>query len=145
MLALKLNHSSNGLALVAASLAAFLLAAALLVTGGSWLETPTVLYGIPAGNLLAWSMEFSLPLSAWLLLRNSPLRWPALLLVLLGALWLPASILLAGNVNLNYAEDLPFAVWLVYSASCVIIPLVLIAGWTAARLLVRLRARCERQ
>ncbi|HWM29066.1 MAG TPA: hypothetical protein VNQ14_11450 [Woeseiaceae bacterium] len=136
-----MNDSSNGLALVAGSFAAFLLAAAALVTGGSWLETPTVLFGIPTGNLLAWLMAFSLPLSAWLLLRNSPLRWPALLLVLMGALWLPASILLAGNVNLNYAEDLPFATWLIYCAFCLAIPLVLIAGWTAVRLLVRLRAR----
>ena len=111
------------------------------MTGGSWLETPTVLFGIPAGNLLSWLMAFALPLSAWLLLRNSALRWPTLLLVLMGAFWLPASILLAGNVNLNYAEDAAFVCWLIYSAFCLVIPLVLIAGWTAVQLLVRRRAR----
>lgn len=133
-------HSPKKWAFVAASLLLFLLAGAGLATGGPWLECPTALFGVPVGNLLAWLMAFSLPLSAWLVLRNSTLHWPMLILVVMGALWLPVSILLAGNVYLNYSGGMPFVAWLIYSGFCQALPLVLIAGWTVVRLLARFRS-----
>jgi hypothetical protein len=121
-------------------LVVFLLATASVVAGRPWLEQPTPLFGIPIGNLLAWLMAFSLPLTAWLALRNSALHWPLLVLVLLGTLWLPVCILLAGNVYLNYAEDMPFVASLVYSGFCMVLPLVLVAGWSVVRLLAQFRS-----
>lgn len=132
-------HSSTNWAFVAALLV-FLLASAGLVAGRPWLEQPTALFGIPIGNLLAWLMVLSLPLTAWLALRNSALHWPLLVLVVMGALWLPVCILLAGNIHLNYSEDMPFVASLVYSALCMVLPLVLIAGWNVVRLLARFRS-----
>jgi hypothetical protein len=124
---------------VAVCLLVFLLAVTALVGGGPWLETPTVLFSIPLGNFLAWVMAFSLPLSAWPILRDSHLRWPVLVLVAMGALWLPVSILLAGNVYLNYSGGMPLIAWHVYTGLCVVLPLVLIAGWMVAGLVARFR------
>jgi hypothetical protein len=133
-------HSSTKWAFVAGSLLVFLLATLGLVAGRPWLEQPTALFGIPIGNLLAWLMALSLPLTVWLALRTSGLRWPLLVLVLMGALWLPVCILLAGNVYLNYSEDMPFVASLIYSGFCMVLPLVLVAGWSVVRLLARFRS-----
>jgi hypothetical protein len=121
---------------VALALLAFVLAAWALSTGSPWLGAPVVL-GIPAGNLLAWLMMVSLPLAGWVLLRRGQFRRPAGILVLMGALWLPVSMLLAGNVQLNFQGGGLSLTWLAYTGACLVGPAVLLA----ARLARRARAR----
>ncbi len=117
------------------ALVASLLALAALLTGGAWLGKPTVLFGVPAGNLVAWVMHAALPLMAWSSLRHGALRRLAAMLVLLGAVWLPVSILLAGNVALNFRHDGRSLTWIVYSGACLLLPVLLMA----ARALRRIR------
>lgn len=115
------------------ALVAFLLALAALLAGGAWLGRPTVLLGIPAGNLVAWVMVAALPLAAWSLLRPGALRRLAAMLLLMGAAWLPVSILLAGNVSLNFQRDGPALAWLVYSGTCLLLPVLLLAAKAVRR------------
>jgi hypothetical protein len=112
-------------------LVAFLLALGTLMAGGAWLGKPTVLFSIPAGNLVAWVMMVALPLAAWPSLRQGALRRAAAMLILLGAFWLPMSILLAGNVSLNFQRDGLALAWMVYSGACLLLPVVLLAARAA--------------
>jgi hypothetical protein len=117
----------------AAAFAAFVLAGVMLATGGAWLAEPTALSGIPVGNLVAWVFQLALPAAAWLWLRGGPLGRMATAVLWLGVLWLPISILLAGNVELNFSGGWKSLAWIVLSAACVVLPLVLMAGWIMVR------------
>jgi hypothetical protein len=120
--------------LLAAAQLLFLLAGAHLLLGHHGLARPTPLFDLPLGHLLAWTMMFSLPLAAWLALLYSRLARAALALLVLGVIWLPVSMLLAGNVALNFAGGPRLVIWLAYSAACLLGPLVLGLGWLVARM-----------
>ena len=124
----------------AAALIAFFLAGAALLTGEPWLGSPTALAGIPAGNLLAWILAMSPPLAAWLFVGHGALRRLVAILALMGVLWLPVSILLAGNVSLNFSGGGRLLVWLFYTGACQAVPIMLMTGWAAIRLVGRRRA-----
>lgn len=109
-----------------AALAAFVAALAALLAGRPWLGAPTLLFGIPVGNLLAWVLACSLPFMAWQILRTGLLRWPAGILLALGVLWLAVSILLAGNVNLNFTGGWRLHAWLAISGICLVGPVALV-------------------
>ena len=83
--------------------AAALACLALLVSGADALEA-RLPGGLPLGNAVSAA---ALVLAAWAALRleakGSRLRGIALCALVLSALWLPASILLAGNLELNFA------------------------------------------
>ncbi|MFU8897174.1 MAG: hypothetical protein ACNA8J_12415 [Gammaproteobacteria bacterium] len=125
---------------VAAALLAFCIALAALLAGQPWLGKPALLFGIPAGNLLAWLLMFSLPLAAWLLLPTGRLRRANLLPVLMGACWLPVSIVLAGNIYLNYMGGWRLGLWLAYSGVNLGMPLLLLLIWGTAWCVARIRA-----
>lgn len=108
------------------ALAAFVAALTALLAGRPWLGAPTMLFSIPVGNLLAWVLACALPFAAWQILRTGLLRWPAGVLLALGVLWLTASILLAGNVNLNFTGGWRFHAWLAMTGICVVGPVVLV-------------------
>jgi len=127
------------LSLAAAQLV-FLLAAVHLLLGHHGLARPTPLFGLPLGHVLAWAMMFSLPLAAWLALLYSRLAGAALGFVCLGVLWLPVSLLLAGNIALNFSGGPRLIAWLAYSAACLLGPLLLGFGWLVARSFGRTRA-----
>lgn len=119
--------------LLPVALLAFFWAGGALVTGRPWLGNPTWLFGIPAGNLVAWVFVFALPFAAWMLLRHGTLGRAVMLLVLLGALWLPVSILLARNVSLNFQGGRWLLAWQVYTAACLFLPVVLMVGMVVVR------------
>jgi hypothetical protein len=126
--------------LFAAALIAYFLAGAALLTGKSWLGSPTALAGIPAGNLLAWILSMLPPFAVWLLVRHDALRRATATLVLMGVLWLPVSILLAGNVSLNFPGGGRSLAWFLYTGACQAVPIMLMTGWAVARLVGRRRA-----
>ncbi|MGF1670019.1 MAG: hypothetical protein ACFCU6_06200 [Balneolaceae bacterium] len=104
----------------------FFIALSALITGQSWLEEPFFIFAIPIGNLLAWVMIFSLSFSIWLILRKTAFRTIASFLLIPPALWLPVSILLAGNVYLNNFSGWYYITWLVYTGLCILLPFLLI-------------------
>lgn len=95
------------------AVAAFALLSLLL--GAPWLET-RLPHDLPLGNALAAlglcaMAGASVALSA----RNTALRSAALATLAAAALWLPVSVMLAGNVELNFDNDRG-AIWLACSA-----------------------------
>jgi len=114
-------------------LAVFFAALIALVTGQSWLGTPDPIVGIPLGNLLAATMMACLPLAALAFLKDSVLRWPAIVLAVLGLFWLPISILLAGNVYLSHFSGWAFRGWLIVSAICLLLPVALMLAGAVIR------------
>jgi hypothetical protein len=113
---------------VAAAVLAFLLAAGGLLSGRPWLGNPTHLFGIPAGNLLAWVAVVALPVAARMAARAGRLRQLAAALVIAALAWLPVSILLAGNVALNFQGGGRLLAWLVYTGAMLVLPVPLMAG-----------------
>lgn len=95
------------------------LALAALVSGSEWLgaELPG---GLPLGNLLGASILFAPALAGWLAARPRTRQrlWSTMTLVAALA-WLPVSMLLAGNVALNFHGDRGVA-WMGFSAVVVI-------------------------
>ncbi len=95
------------------------LALAALVSGSEWLgaELPG---GVPLGNLLAASILFAPALAGWLAARPRTRQrlWATMTLVVALA-WLPVSMLLAGNVALNFHGERG-AAWLGFSAVVVV-------------------------
>lgn len=73
-----------------------------LVSGAAWLEHETLGTGLPLGTLAAAACLVLLPALAVPVLRPGPLRRFAILLAGCGALWLPVSAWLAGNLRLNF-------------------------------------------
>lgn len=113
---------------VAAAGLAFLLAAGGLLSGRPWLGNPTHLFGIPAGNLLAWVAVVALPVAARMAARAGRLRQLAAALLIAALAWLPVSILLAGNVALNFQGGARLLAWLLYTGAMLVLPLLLMAG-----------------
>jgi len=118
-----------------------LFAFGLLVSGSAWLEWPLPL-GLPFGNLLAASIPCALALLAWRLGRAGTWqrRWAGGALVASG-LWLPVSVVMAGNLALDFSGDRG-AVWLGFSAVVVVAVVVgLVWGGVGWVLLVCRRKR----
>jgi hypothetical protein len=95
------------------------LALAALVSGRDWL-THDLPGGLPLGNLLAASILCAPALVGWLAARPRTRQrlWATMTLVAALA-WLPVSMLLAGNVALNFSGERG-AAWLGFSAVVVI-------------------------
>jgi len=126
-------HNRSLVATLVVTVSAFVLACTALVTGPPWLEKPSFIFNIPAGNLLAWLMVFSPSFWVWISSRHSALLKPATMLLGCGALWLPVIMLLAGNINLNYSGGWQLIASVAYTGICIIGPLVLILGWWVMR------------
>lgn len=87
-----------------------------LLRGASYLETPLP-GGLPLGNVLAALGLCAMAGAATALsLRGTGLRTAALASLVGAALWLPASVLLAGNPQLNFGGGRG-ATWLVFSVA----------------------------
>jgi hypothetical protein len=112
----------------AAAVLSFLLAVGGLLSGRPWLGDPTHLSGIPAGNLLAWVAAVALPVAARMVAPAGRLRQLAAALVIAALAWLPVSVLLAGNVALNFQGGGRFLAWLVYTGAMLLLPVLLMAG-----------------
>jgi hypothetical protein len=100
------------------------LATGLLMSGWSGLEM-RLPGGLPAGNALS-AAALILPAGAGLLLsrRGSWPRTVSVAALVLALLWLPVSVALAGNLDLNFTESTGPA-WFAFSA------LVLVASFGA--------------
>jgi hypothetical protein len=121
----------------AAAVLAFLLAAGGLLSGRPWLGNPTHLFGIPAGNLLAWVAVAALPVAARMAARTGRLRQLAAALLIAALAWLPVSILLAGNVALNFQGGGRLLAWLAYTGAMLVLPVLLMAVTAWAGLAAR--------
>ena len=76
-----------------------------LLTGAPWLESELP-GGLPAGNALsALSLCSLAAVPVAMSARGTALRRASLAMLLAAAAWLPISILLAGNLSLNFAGD----------------------------------------
>jgi hypothetical protein len=97
----------------------FVLAAGSLASGAAWLAAPlSQAAPIPAGNLVAAVLYISLAaLTAFAARSGSSLAGAVAWLLLASAiLWLPLSIWLAGNVNLNFTtSDWRAELWMYYT------------------------------
>lgn len=83
--------------------------------------------GLPAGNLVAACALCALPAAALALRpRSAPCRWLAWATGALALLWLPASVLLAGNLALNFSGDRG-AAWLLGTLCLAVAGLVVLA------------------
>jgi len=102
--------------ITAASLLAIAILAALsLVYGASYLELPLP-GGLPIGNLLAALGLCAIPGAALALSpRGTALRKASGTLLICASLWLPLSVVLAGNLQLNFGDGRG-ASWLALSA-----------------------------
>lgn len=87
-------------------IAVFALSFASLVSGASWLGIPLLeVFPLPLGNLVAKVLYVSLAALPVLATRpGTPSRIVAWLLLSAAVLWLPVSIGLAGNLNLNFSS-----------------------------------------
>ncbi|MBJ6979736.1 MULTISPECIES: hypothetical protein [unclassified Luteimonas] len=96
---------------------AFAVFAALsLIRGAAWLEAPLP-GGLPLGNGLVASGLCALAGAACLLsLPRSTLRAASLVSLVAAMLWLPVSVVLAGNPQLNFSGGRGL-VWLVLSVT----------------------------
>ena len=87
-----------------------------LIRGAPYLETPLP-GGLPLGNVLVASALCALAGSALVLsVRGSALRAASLVSLIGAVLWLPASVALAGNPQLNFSGGRD-AVWLALSVA----------------------------
>lgn len=96
----------------------FALAVGSLVSGGAWLSATFLdALPIPAGNLVAAVLYVSLAaLTVFATRPGTVARAFAWLLLAAAVLWLPASIWLAGNVNLNFTtSDWRSGLWMYYT------------------------------
>lgn len=92
------------------------LGSGLLVTGWAGLEAPLP-GGLPLGNALSAAVLVFIAAAALLLSRGSRFtRGMSIAALLLAALWLPVSVMLAGNAELNFSGTTGTA-WLAYSAA----------------------------
>ena len=100
------------------SAAIFAFAAGCLASGADWLSGPIFrTVPIPAGNLVAAVLYISLSaLTVFVTRPGTPVRAVAWLLLAAAVLWLPLSIRLAGNLDLNFTESSWRAeLWMLYT------------------------------
>lgn len=120
-------------ALILASLAALALG---LLVSGSGLPDHLLPGGLPLGNLLAAMALCSIAGAAFLLSpRGSGRGRFAAMALLASLLWLPVSVLLAGNLALNFSGARGTA-WLVGSVAVVVATLAALA-WAMVGCAVR--------
>lgn len=96
----------------------FVLATGCLASGGAWLSAPLLqAVPIPAGNLVAAVLYISpSALSVFVTRPGTLARAVAWLLLAAAVLWLPLSIWLAGNLNLNFtASSWRADLWMFYT------------------------------
>lgn len=89
--------------------------------------------GLPLGTALA-ALGLCAPATAAILLSppGTMDRRLAQVALVAGIAWLPVSVLLAGNMRLNFTGDRGFT-WLVLTATTALL-VMLVLGWAAARL-----------
>lgn len=93
-----------------------------LLAGASYLGT-LLPGGLPIGNVLAWLGLLSAAGAAFVIApRSRPLRAVAAAALIASAAWLPASIMLSGNLALNFSGRLGM-LWL--TGSLVLLAIVL--------------------
>lgn len=125
--------------LIAMTALAFVALAAGLFSGGDWLGLETWVFGIPVGNFVAWGLVVAWCALAWLSWSNSGMRRIALGILVLAAVWLPVSIALFGNVDLNNPVPAAYNAWLAYTGLLTVTPpLLMLAAavqwaWNALR------------
>ena len=126
--------------LVAGLLAFAAFVALSLVRGAPFLELPLA-GSLPLGNVLAAAGLCALPAAAALLGRPGTAHRAASTAVLVAAVpWLPASVALAGNLQLNFGDGRGTA-WLVLSLSVLAAGCVVLLWALAAPALARARPR----
>lgn len=95
--------------------------------------------GLPAGNALAWLGLLGCSAAAWILAAgNAAVRAVAWLVLVISTAWLPASIVLAGNLALNFSGVLG-GYWLVASAVLLVLVVVTLFLASAFAIIRRLR------
>ncbi|MFA7227532.1 MAG: hypothetical protein WC061_00740 [Melioribacteraceae bacterium] len=85
-----------------------LLAAVIFISSGSGMLTYKVglLFDIHLGTLTSWIIFINLPAISYLLVcRNKTMGTIMKIFLVLGILWLPVSIILAGNTSLIFTEN----------------------------------------
>ena len=96
--------------------------------------------GLPAGNALAWLGLLACSTAALILAAGSAvLRILAWLALAISAAWLPASIVLAGNLALNFSGVLG-SYWLSASAVLLVLVVTILLLATASAIVRRLRS-----
>jgi hypothetical protein len=125
--------------LVAAALAlSAVLCLALLATGADLLSA-SLPGGLPAGNALAWFGLINASAAALLFAANGLFtRALARVALVLSIAWLPASVLLAGNLALNFSGELG-RYWLVASAGLLALVVVTLFVASLGAILRRLK------
>lgn len=131
----------NNKGITAAVLLAFVAFVVLsLFRGAPYLETP-LLGGLPLGNALAALALCAVAGAATALsLRGTMLRAAALVSLVGAALWLPVSLLLAGNLQLNFHSGRG-AAWLLFSGAVVGVACFTLLWALGALVLARIRVR----
>lgn len=116
------------------------LAAGSLASGSAWLSAiPLQSLPIPAGNLVAAVLYISLSaLTVFATRSGTVARAAAWLLLAAAVLWLPVSIWLAGNVNLNFTtSSWRSELWMVYTVMALPIGCLLLLLWQLIRRAMR--------
>jgi hypothetical protein len=109
------------------------------LASGSGLAEHRLPGGLPLGNLLMATALGALAGAAWVLCPRGSARWRFAGVALAASLlWLPASVLLAGNLALNFSGARG-TVWLVGSVVVMVAVLVSLGWALAGRLLDRRR------
>ncbi len=103
--------------------------------GGKWLSAPTLVFGIAMGELLFWAVVVLMALAAWIPLRWTGFRIPAIAVLIMCVLWLPVFILLVGSADFVYRSGMRFVVGELYSGLCLFAPVALIASRGVAKLI----------
>lgn len=107
-----------------------------LASGGAWLSATFLdAVPIPAGNLVAAVLYISLgALAVFATSSGTVARAIGWLLLAAAVLWLPVSIWLAGNVNLNFTgSDWRSEVWTYYTVVALPGGSLLVLAWQLIR------------
>lgn len=130
------------------ALAVFVPSALAVAAAPDWMQQPSIFLGIPIGNLVAACMMAAAPLAALLLvdggrdkttthtLLSKILVTIARAAMLAGFLWLPISMGMAGNIQLNNFGN-AYGAFIALSAFCTLVPVMTMATWAVAKLLGR--------
>lgn len=105
-----------------------------LVSGAEWVEAPLLpAWKLPAGNLLAAFVYISSAALTIVVTRPDTLeRGAAWVLVAAAVAWLPLSIGLAGNLNLNFGGGWQAELWMFYTYKALPLGCLLLLVWQLA-------------